>query len=190
MDNKLWMLYHLNFYDRPLTGIGIYGTSYETGEKIYFSLKDEEWDILLINLDNARADFERFQTFTSPDSLKCAVSSLLDLSDNERETYELPQDLSDEYTILCDSDEIVIYKNSKYDIFVLETSIMEKIDARHKLFQTYVGYHTDHDPKVHKAFSSSVDWKKFYDLESVINLDSKKYLTTIPQESIIWYNRP
>jgi len=31
---SLWMLYHLGYHDVPTTGVGIYGDSLETGEKV------------------------------------------------------------------------------------------------------------------------------------------------------------
>jgi hypothetical protein len=197
---KLWMLYHLGYWDGPLNGIGIYGESKETGERIFFEKRSGE---LITCFELSDAD---------------KTIPLLELTDDIKESIkqfikELPRPTTNKegfvhknianYKLICDyevidddisSGEILLYEIYEYDIFRLNSARMKEIDNNHKRFQENVGYHTDHDPDVYKPFSSPQGWQNFYSdknpnstNESIIEKD---HIATITSENILWMSIP
>lgn len=189
-SNKLWILYHVGFWDIPLSGVGIYGNSFETGQKVYFMIKDE-CDSFSFELADIEKSLEKLNKCDIPESVRSTIISLPRMSEQERELYALT---IDGYYIEGFSNEISLRKVLEYDIFILEPHVIEKLDAGHKLFQEMVGHHTDHHPEVYKLFNPKSGWRQYYDNSNRPNMDvspqDKKYLTTVNLQHIIWYNRP
>lgn len=183
----LWMLYHIDFWDRPLTGVGIYGESLETGQRVYFNIKGEDI-IFSLELVDIEKTLENLKSYKIPESVQSVIISMLQMSESEREDYESH---IDGYYIEGSTDEISLFKFPEYEIFTLDHDLMDKLDMDHKRFQEIVGYHADHDPKVYKPFTSPSGCREYYNSPSNVDIshEEKKYLTSVKLQSIEWYGR-
>lgn len=180
------MLYHLNYYDGiPLTGIGLYGTTKDTAERVSFNIVREGY-LKWLKLNQIETEAPNLSI--SDDIIK----SILKLSTDDISS-EI--DLGD-YTVEYSDDEVFIYQKRKYDIYRLPPDIISMIDSNHKLFQEMVGYHTDHDPSVYKPFTGPSRWEDYYTNvdRNVFNIDlsdkSTVHLDIIREDNIIWIHRP
>lgn len=198
----LRMLYHLSFYDTPLTGVGIYNE-----EKVYFEQKCGGI-IKCFTIDEAEETFkymsENKDIFQIPDDVIASIKGFVNTLNN------IPNDALDDnfndlgleigdYTATYDGCEIFIDEKFQYNIYRLSVDDMEQIDKNHKYFQEKVGYHTDHDPNVYKPFRSPIGWIDFYKKTdeqdtrpasyTINTIQNKEYITTVYQDNIDWMSR-
>lgn len=167
------ILYHIDFYDIPLCGIALY-----EGQKVYFQIAskggyistyqkdkfpeeiinslnmnnikidktEEDCDIISIDTDNYTSEIIIF----SKDYPDYIINKIIDLEFDGFGEYfwsdTFPYLLVDDKKIYV---EIQIYKRPWYNFYQLPDHLIDSIDKEHKLFQEYVGYHSDHDPEIY-----------------------------------------
>lgn len=182
------MLYHLDKYDVPLAGIGIYGKSIENGERVYFS-QSSGGPVKCFDL--ASAD-EIIPTLEVPSQIKDEIRQFItDLPGMSDENFSYRS--LDGYDIECSEKELYLSECYKYDIYRIPSEIMTKIDYCHKLFQENVGYHTDHDPEIRNKVSTATPQTReeyFANMRTEhpnIREMPKEYIGTVKVEDIIWF---
>src|SRR5437667_3354219 len=60
--------------------------------------------------------------------------------------YDIDFDKDEDGTFTC-------CKYTLYKLYEIPEEYLKQHEERHKLFQEFVGYHTDHDPKIYKPFN-------------------------------------
>lgn len=126
------ILYHLGFWDGPISGVCLYN-----GKKCYFDTIEEVFEESLMN-DEDWEDYNTEMAEYYPES---------EISDSHRKEIN-------EYRI--------------YGIFETPNEVIEIIDENHKLFQKWVGTHTNYDDFGKRPIGgvlSRDSHKNFYEVE-------------------------
>lgn len=136
--NKPKFLYHLGFYDHPLSGVCEY-----QGEKLYLELI-LDYRIFLDPED----DYKFPENYPPPKDLQY-LPDLVTLDPDNDITIGRYHFSKDE-----DDNSIEVYSDLVYATYRLPKYIMNHIEKEHKVFQEMVGYHTDRGD-IYKPFGST-----------------------------------
>lgn len=149
---ELKILWHLSFYDMPLSGIALYN-----GEKIYFKVTKECLDFCFrkpaieINSDDEEYDDPVWDLLIDKENLYGFPNEIIKfVNDNIQQT-----NISERvgiYDIEIDGKTIWISQHSVVNLYRMPLDKLNEHEERHWMFQENVGYHTDYDPTIHKPY--------------------------------------
>lgn len=185
MENKFWISYHITFWDRPLSGVGVYGASRNDGVSVYFEGSGGDCTTVLEkenicshkSVSTLPTEIQNF-LHEHADNIFNGVGGFTDIVRIGDYIIEC-NDEFDENGVRATNNVIEIYNAYKYDLYTLDPETMEAVNDDHKVFQKLVGYHTDHDPKIYKAYDATkAKLDEYYSLPSIDRIKTKKYLCT------------
>lgn len=147
MDLKI--LWHSGYHDGPLDGLALYN-----GKKIYFCENTANH----IYTENPFSEIENFKNYIPKQEFEC----IQQLVNSDVEYFEFSTKNCD---VEYDGTTLSVIFQRRYDLFDVPKEILLKYEEQHKLFQEYVGFNCDHDPKIYKPFTGHTEKsKQYYDL--------------------------
>lgn len=174
----LWIDYHTDFYDFPIAGVGRYGTTYDSAIRVYF-----------VQTNGGYISNDKFINSSNTGSIETYIVKLYSILSNNNTQENFVETETKKYIITLNSSEISIYEKYRCDIYILEPEIMQHLDNNHKLFQKYVGYHTDHNPTLYKNYNhNSADYASYIKYKSPqpsVKLNNK--ICNVGFDNIKWY---
>lgn len=190
---NLWIEYHIDFWDFPVSGVGSYGCDYNKSIKVYFRqtnggyCKTEDIKINEFLQDLKKEKYDINSELIEEDIVRLYGTILKDTKNDLCTEYR--EITTENFIISIDNCILSIFEKYRCDVYILPSDIMDVIDHNHRIFQKYVGYHTDHNPGIYKKYLSKTSdmesYKKFKMDDPNIILNNK--ICNIGFDNIKWY---